>query len=384
MSSEVSATDQSGNIGLTNTGDNMTRVYHSRNSFGSGRRSFRANRNRTEAAQAEAPQMVSEEGQGDFGTAPETKAEALVTETAENISEASVGAANEVAERGSEAMQPSQPVQIVQMAQQIDTMPSEEIPVARMTAVDTAPSAIPEQAKSEEKDAGSGAVLPEFDTTGIEDADLLQQINAFRTQAQSLQAIIAAKQAKAREEALAREREAAEEAKRQEAALAAAAVPVASVDTEGLLSGIDEQLGRLLEVIQDDMDDLEKGITDSVSGSIEQSVKQTAGLKESIEAISKKLDEQDGEGLKESVEKITGAITATKNELTDAMHSENVKVYRNIQDLLKEDNSNEELELSLEVWYRILKQRLSITMTIMIINMGLAVVLILAILGVIG
>ncbi|MBO6215669.1 MAG: hypothetical protein J6N76_09115 [Lachnospiraceae bacterium] len=383
MSSEVSATDQSGNIGITNTGDNMTRVYHSRNSFGSGRRSFRANRNRTETAQAEAPQLVSEEGQGDFGTAQETKAEALGTETAEIISEAAVGAANEAAERGSEAMQPSQPVQIVQMAQQIDTMPSEEIPVTRMTAVDTAPSAMPEQAKSEEKDAGGGAVLPEFDTTGIEDADLLQQINAFRTQAQSLQAIIAAKQAKAREEALAREREAAEEAKRQEAALAATAAGSA-IDTEGLLSGIDEQLGRLLEVIQDDMDDLEKGITDSVSGSIEQSVKQTAGLKESIEAISKKLDEQDGEGLKESVEKITGAITATKNELTDAMHSENVKVYRNIQDLLKEDNSNEELELSLEVWYRILKQRLSITMTIMIINMGLAVVLILAILGVIG
>ena len=364
---ENNETTTTGTAGSANTGDNMTRVYHSRSVVG-GRRPFRAaGRIRPEGVSI-TPQVevISNETATDETTMSEGN-----TPVEENIIE------NEV------------PVNVQQ-----------EVP--QMAVQQPMQQAVPQPQMT---------VQPDF-PVDLMDADLINRIDEFRSQAQALQDMISAREAQAKE-LEARNRQLQNDyANRQNSAI-------------GIANGMEDQLDQMIETLRIDMQDMEQNINASTAAKITQSIQQTEGLRVSLEEIKQKLSEpldggaimdtleeikqkldtpeqggnseimasldeikksvaaSDDEDLKESFEDLTKAVTTSKNEILDSVHTENVKVFRNIQDLIKEDKSGEELELSLEVWYRIIKRRLSITMTIMIINMGLACVLILAILGVI-
>ena len=394
---ENNETTTTGTAGSANTGDNMTRVYHSRSVVG-GRRPFRAaGRIRPEGVSI-TPQVevISNETATDETTMSEGN-----TPVEENIieNEAPVNVQQEVPQMA--VQQPMQ--QAVPQPQMAVQQPMQQaVPQPQMAMQQPMQQAAPQPQMT---------VQPDF-PVDLMDADLINRIDEFRSQAQALQDMISAREAQAKE-LEARNRQLQNDyANRQNSAI-------------GIANGMEDQLDQMIETLRIDMQDMEQNINASTAAKITQSIQQTEGLRVSLEEIKQKLSEpldggaimdtleeikqkldtpeqggnseimasldeikksvaaSDDEDLKESFEDLTKAVTTSKNEILDSVHTENVKVFRNIQDLIKEDKSGEELELSLEVWYRIIKRRLSITMTIMIINMGLACVLILAILGVI-
>ncbi len=106
-------------------------------------------------------------------------------------------------------------------------------------------------------------------------------------------------------------------------------------------------------------------------------------IKDSLNDISLKVSEPYGTDLEGSFDEINKNINTVKEELTDIMHTENVKALRNIRDFIKEDRSDEDSELSLDALYKKLKGRITVATIIMILNLGLVGVLIMAILGII-
>ena len=405
---ENNETTTTGTAGSANTGDNMTRVYHSRSVVG-GRRPFRAaGRIRPEGVSI-TPQVevISNETATDETTMSEGN-----TPVEENIieNETPVNVQQEVPQ-----MAVQQPMQ--QAAPQPQMAVQQAAPQPQMVVQQPIQQAVPQPQMAMQQPMQQAAPQPQMTVqpdfpVDLMDADLINRIDEFRSQAQALQDMISAREAQAKE-LEARNRQLQNDyANRQNSAI-------------GIANGMEDQLDQMIETLRIDMQDMEQNINASTAAKITQSIQQTEGLRVSLEEIKQKLSEpldggaimdtleeikqkldtpeqgdnseimasldeikksvasSDDEDLKESFEDLTKAVTTSKNEILDSVHTENVKVFRNIQDLIKEDKSGEELELSLEVWYRIIKRRLSITMTIMIINMGLACVLILAILGVI-
>lgn len=219
--------------------------------------------------------------------------------------------------------------------------------------------------------------------TTLSDDSLLAQIDEFREKAAQLQSLINAKQHRAKElETILGEKE--QKNKKLQAEL-----DKRSKEASSLVSGVEEQVDRLLGELRVQLTGMEHNITDAVSGRVDglkkdisdevgdrvaSAANNTDGLKETLRDVTKNIEDAN--------DKLTKSLDEMKNEITESVHSENVKVYRNIQDLLKEDNKSEELEISLEVWYRVLKNRLSLTMTFMIINIGVGVLVLLAALGI--
>ncbi len=101
----------------------------------------------------------------------------------------------------------------------------------------------------------------------------------------------------------------------------------------------------------------------------------TALINKNFDSIRDSLPAQDEEG------SIT--LSEVKEDLSEKIHAENVKVFRNIQDTLKEMDLKEEVDLSIEVRYRSLRNRVFWTTSLLLVNVGISVVLLLLYLGVI-
>ena len=152
---------------------------------------------------------------------------------------------------------------------------------------------------------------------------LLDQIDAFRDKAQQLQSMINAKQSRvAQLEALVNEK-------------------------EGTINNLQ---GTMV-----DRQELSRGINADMSRHFDD---MTRSINASLDNIQRKLDEQasnasnGGEISEDSIKEITDTVNGLKSdmnsmkeELSEKVHSENVKVYRNINDLITEmkesDNSAE-------------------------------------------
>ena len=128
---------------------------------------------------------------------------------------------------------------------------------------------------------------------------LLEQIDAFRDKAQQLQNLISDKEAKVDElESLVNEKE--NKINELQSTLA-----TKQAEADGLVLDMSKQVDRMIESVNETLADIEKRLGDQVATTGEQS--------ESI-----------------------------KSDLSEKVHSENVKVYRNIHDLLQENDKSEE------------------------------------------
>ena len=72
-----------------------------------------------------------------------------------------------------------------------------------------------------------------------------------------------------------------------------------------------------------------------------------------------------------------------KEELSEKIHSENVKVFRNIQDTMKEMDHSEQLDISIDEKYRSLKHRSAFLLIVLIINLIVSAVILLMNAGII-
>ena len=85
---------------------------------------------------------------------------------------------------------------------------------------------------------------------------------------------------------------------------------------DGITAEVERQIDLLIEKVAAKMDEIESSMQEDV-------------------ADGKRFNEEKAKELKESLEQIQEQLTTIKTELSDKVHTENVKCYRNISDLFK-------------------------------------------------
>lgn len=146
---------------------------------------------------------------------------------------------------------------------------------------------------------------------------LLVQIDAFRDKAKQLQSLIGEKELKVRElENLVYEKQNKINelqdtlAKKQEVA-------------DSLVGDMSREVDKMMDSVNASLLDIEKRLESQVSNSEESQEAQNREIKETLGNVGEDLE-------------------SIKAELSEKVHSENVKVYRNIHDLLRENDKTEE------------------------------------------
>lgn len=195
--------------------------------------------------------------------------------------------------------------------------------------------------------------------TEVEKEDfLLSQIDEFREKAKQLQELIAAKETKAQElQSVVNEREG--KAKEWQSILTERQVEADKIVTE-----FTEKVDGLADCVTKKMTEIEASISEQVAqvkNASEQQLEANRKLNEDQIAANKKLSEEQlatnkqfleeqaiankklSEGqiaeVKALLENATTQLESIKTDLSEKVHSENVKCYRNIQDLFNEFDS---------------------------------------------
>lgn len=162
---------------------------------------------------------------------------------------------------------------------------------------------------------------------------LLSQIDEFREKAQQLQNLLLSKESKVAElQNIVDEREG--KAKELESILTERQRQADTISAE-----MTKQIDNLIGKVSAKMDEIGNSITSSVNESVGKE------LTESRQLTEKQIEELNE--LRELLETITPQLETVKAELSDKIHTENVKCYRNILDLFK--SMEEKMEVVEEV-----------------------------------
>ncbi|MDD6551940.1 MAG: hypothetical protein PUF16_09195 [Lachnospiraceae bacterium] len=219
------------------------------------------------------------------------------------------------------------------------------------------------------------------DITTTEDYDgsdaLLVQIDAFRDKAVKLSGLIGAKQKKVVAlEALVKEREADIADKEEQIASLQSELDSKQKEADALVTTVETQVDRMLTSVKSDLSDLNQNISDKIS---EENQAGADKLENLLNTVNTSVDE-----IKETLANSSESISLedVKQELSDKIHSENVKVFRNIQDTMKEMDHSEEIDISFEEKYQSLKSRFIALLVVLIANFGVSVVILLHSLGI--
>ena len=146
---------------------------------------------------------------------------------------------------------------------------------------------------------------------------LLEQIDAFRDKAQQLQGLISAKEQKVTElENLVNEKE----VKINELQNT---LSTKQAEADELVVDMSKQVDRMIESVNATLADIEKRLDDKVTSSEESSEAKNREISETLGSVNDDLE-------------------SIKADLSEKVHSENVKVYRNIHDLIQENDNSEE------------------------------------------
>ena len=136
-------------------------------------------------------------------------------------------------------------------------------------------------------------------------------------------------------------------------------------------SGMQVDLTEVTDGMRSDMNELSTEMRNNIA-EIKETVQttlvdQTADMKNTIDGMSATLND---------------GFEGVKNDLGEKVHSENVKVYRNIQDLLKEMDTTEDQREMLETQIGKLKSQNFILTVLSAINFGMLVIVILFQMGI--
>lgn len=161
-------------------------------------------------------------------------------------------------------------------------------------------------------------------STEVEKEDfLLKQIDEFREKAAQLQNLLLSKESKVAElQNIVAKREV-------EAAQLQNVLDERKEAAEVLLTGVESQMNEMITEVENKLNHLAEKIADDVNDSTGRTAEQTAEMKAALDEIGKQLD-------------------AMKLELAEKIHTEDVKCYRNMADLIaeltKKIEENDELE----------------------------------------
>lgn len=148
-----------------------------------------------------------------------------------------------------------------------------------------------------------------IDTVSKEDF-LLNQIDEFRERARQLQSLLNTKESEAQElQTLVDERQ-------EKADALGQILKEREEKADGITAEVERQIDALIEKVAAKMDEIESTMQEDV-------------------ADGKRFNEAKAQELKQSLGQIQEQLTNIKTELSDKVHTENVKCYRNISDLFK-------------------------------------------------
>lgn len=212
--------------------------------------------------------------------------------------------------------------------------------------------------------------IPTDTTTDTSNDALLVQIDAFRDKAVRLSGLINANQKKV--ESLETQ------VKEKEGQIAALQDELSTKQREAdtLVTTVESQVDRMLVSVKDEFSSFNNDVTGRISKSTRADAEKLARMMEKVNngvvEIKDFLAHPQDETTLEDV----------KNELSEKIHSENVKAFRNIQDTLKENDHSEELDTSLEEKYRSLKGKSAVLLVVLILNFGVTIVMFLMNIGI--
>ncbi|MCR4782161.1 MAG: hypothetical protein K5851_05435, partial [Lachnospiraceae bacterium] len=187
---------------------------------------------------------------------------------------------------------------------------------------------------------------------------LLVQIDAFRDKALKLQSLINAREKKVKElEALVRTKE---EKNRELQDI----LLKKQREADSLVNDVNGRVDDLILEVREAMSSIEGKVQNQVKNNENNSMKQTMAVQDTLSSMN--------EGL-----------TKLKGDISEKVHSENVKVYRNIQDLLSEKDKNCEAEEKIENGFKGTRSQNTFLILLSFLNLGALVVLILLQLGLI-
>lgn len=139
---------------------------------------------------------------------------------------------------------------------------------------------------------------------------LLNQIDEFRERAKQLQSLLDTKETEAQElQTLVDERQ-------EKAEALGEILKERQSKADGFTMEVEKQIDAMIAKVADKMDEIESAMKEDV-------------------ADGKKFNEAKARELKESLGQIEEQLTTIKSELSEKVHTENVKCYRNIQDLFR-------------------------------------------------
>ncbi len=189
----------------------------------------------------------------------------------------------------------------------------------RTASADTARAAAAAQT---ERSAGVGGELSEEEMARLLESDdsFLAQIDEFRARAQKLQQMMANRESRAQKlQEIVDERE----DKAEELQLI---LDERQEQVDGISAVVAKQIDALSEQVQARLDAIEKAV------SVER-------------ADTPKTDTETTEQMKETLGQVSVQIESLKSDLSDKIHTESVKSYRNTQDVLKDlDEKLDQLE----------------------------------------
>ena len=184
---------------------------------------------------------------------------------------------------------------------------------------------------------------------------LLKQIDEFREKAKQLQQLLASKETKVAElQNIVEERE--EKAEKLESVLTER-----KEAAEVLLTGVQSQMNDMITEVEEKLNQLAGKIAADVNDSTGRTAEQTAEIQATLDEVTQKLD-------------------AMKLEIADKIHTEDVKCYRNMADLIaeltKKIEENDKLEQKMDTTHRLVKWALGfgiINFVLLLAGIGCAV-----------
>ena len=134
---------------------------------------------------------------------------------------------------------------------------------------------------------------------------------------------------------------------------------------DSLTSEVEKQIDNIIAKVAAKMDEIEATMKDDV-------------------ADGKRFNEEKAKELKESLEQVQEQLTVVKNDLSEKVHSENVKCYRNVQDLFR--SMDEKVDRLAQIESKLGRTQGLVTVSLIfgILNFGILIALLLLNLGVLG
>ena len=210
-----------------------------------------------------------------------------------------------------------------------------------------------------------------------EDA-LLVQIDAFRDKAIRLSGLINANQKKVLSlEAEVKKKEGQISDKENQIAALQDELSTKQKEADALVTTVETQVDRMLVSVKKEVSTLNNELSGQITRENHEESARIASIVDKVNSSVLEIKDYLAHAEEDT------SLEDMKQELSEKIHSENVKVFRNIQDTMKEMDHSEQLDISIDEKYRSLKHRSAFLLIVLIINLIVSAVILLMNAGII-